>query len=211
METSALNYAEFNDFLLTHLWRQGDSVVAANLPQIIKTAEAELDTRFKVEERNAVSAAQAIGRQVSLPSDYRSMIALSNPRLGGMKYVTQQDYASKVVRYSSGSPSKYYTVSNSAIWLTGAATPTSPFDMTMVYYRRVPDFQATDESWLADKFFNVYLYCVLKHTAPFLREDERVGTWVNFFNEAFDTAMEENAHDVKYAGSPITMKFGGIK
>jgi hypothetical protein len=57
----------------------------------------------------------------------------------------------------------------------------------------------------------VYLYCVLKHTAPFLREDERLGTWDAMYGNAIGTALEEN-NERKYAGSPLKMHFpAGIR
>ena len=46
----SMTFQQFIDYLTTHLWKIGDSLVVNNLPTIIKTADAELNASFKVED-----------------------------------------------------------------------------------------------------------------------------------------------------------------
>ena len=207
----SMTFQQFIDYLTTHLWKIGDSLVVNNLPTIIKTADAELNASFKVEDRNTIMEATAVSRRIQMPLDFRSMIALANPRYGGMTYRSQRLFSTDLINNMHGTPNGSYTVSGNSIYLTGSPSVDQPFDLVMIYYRNLPDFAVEDQSWMADKFLNVYLYCVLKHTATFLREDERLAVWTALYQEAFNLAMEENAHEVKFAGTPLKMHMGGVR
>jgi len=195
-----MTYAEFKDYIITHLWKTGDSVVVDRLDTIIETAEHELNRTLKIEDRTQLSTAQAADNLVTLPTDYREMRVLSNPHCREMKYYIPAKFF--VMRNSGEVNYEAYTITNRTILLLGAMTVTSPLTLTMLYYMNIPKFKALNSSWLADYYLDVYAYCVLKHSAPFLREDERLATWISLFNEAFATAMSEN-DDRKFAGSPL--------
>jgi hypothetical protein len=201
-----MTFVEFQDYLITHLWKQGDTVVIANLPTLIRTANHELNRKFKVEDRNRMADAQAIDYRVALPSDYRSMVALSSHRRGGMTYVSQHRYAGLLP--NARSYEQFYTLANGELRVLGEPSASAPFDLTMAYYANIPDFQTEGYSWVAEKYLDVYLYCTLKHSAPFLREDERITMWAAMYDDALNSALEENAHDVKYGGSPLQMQIG---
>ena len=62
------------------------------------------------------------------------------------------------------------------------------------YQRRVPDFKTTDTSWLADEELDLLTYATLYHSAPFLREDERVALWQQMYIEALNKTNENSAH-----------------
>jgi hypothetical protein len=190
----------------------GDTVVVDRLDTIIQTAEAELNRIFKVEDRTQLSDAQAIDNLVQLPVDYREMRVLSCGRCPEMKYWIPAKFFSIQRRYKGSEfYSAGYTIVNRNISLAGNITPTSPVDLTLMYYMNIPKFKDVDTSWLAEDYLDVYLYCVLKHTAPFLREDERLGTWDAMYGNAIGTALEEN-NERKYAGSPLKMHFpAGIR
>lgn len=204
-----MTYAEFKDYLITHLWKTGDQVVIDRLDTLIKTAEHELNRVLKIEDRTQLSDIEAASNLVELPEDYREMRVLSNPHHREMKYYIPSKF------YAFGDPSnrdyEAYTIVNNCIALGGIVTVDKPLHLTMLYYQKIPDFKTADASWLADDYLDVYTYCVLKHSAPFLREDERLQTWMALYGEALATAMAEN-DDRKFAGSPLKIHFpGGIR
>lgn len=198
---------EFQTYLMTHLWKTGDSLVLQNLPTIIVTAENELNRTLKVEDRVSVLDIQAEGIAWPLPPDYRAMRHLSSPQRGEMVYNIPADFANK--RANKCATGKDYTVVNKTLRLIGNITPENPLALECWYYRNIPkltDDESEDTNWLLQDYFDVYLYCVLKHTAPFLREDERLQVWGTLFSDAMVAALDEN-DDRKYAGSPLKMKF----
>lgn len=206
-------YSEFKDFVITHLWKNGDSVVIAALDTIIFTAESELDRLFKVEDRATVVALEATGESVALPTDYRTLRSLS-PTLGNgsYKYLSPADFAEK--KGGNTADPYQFTVVNKTLYLVAGGTVDEPLSLDCWYYRKVPHFAelgSSEESWLAEDYFDVYLYAVLKHTAPFLREDERIPMWQQMYGDAVASA-EADSLERKYAGSPLSIKFPkGVK
>ena len=202
-----MTFDEFQTYLMTHLWKTGDSIVLNNLPTIILTAEAELNRTLKVEDRVSVLDMQATSIAWPLPPDYRSMRHLSSPQRGEMNYNIPADFANK--RAAKTCTGKDYTVVNKTLRLIGNITPEAPLDLETWYYRNIPKMADDPEetsNWLLQDYFDVFLYCVLKHTAPFLREDERLQVWGTLFSDAMIAALDED-NDRKYAGSPLKVKF----
>jgi hypothetical protein len=202
-----MTYDEFKTYIMTHLWKMGDSVVLDSLPTIINTAEAELNRTLKVEDRVSVLDIQAEAIAWPLPPDYRSMRSLTSPYRGEMHYNMPADFATK--RATGCATGKDYTVVNKTLRLIGTITPEKPLALEAWYYRNIPkitDDPSGETNWLLADYFDVYLYCVLKHTAPFLREDERLQVWGTLFSDAMIAALDEN-DDRKYAGSPLKIKF----
>lgn len=201
-----MTYAEFKDFIMMHLWKMGDAVVIANLDNLIQMAESELNRTFKVERRTCIKEALVSDTMLSLPVDYREMRHLTIPTIGDFEYVMPAEFEHFARRAASGGFLPYYTVVNNCIRLIGNFTADVPKTAVMTYYTNIPAFRQTNVSWLADEYLDVYAYCCLKHTAPFLREDDRIPVWKAMFDEAHGGAMEENDMR-KYSGSPLKMKF----
>lgn len=196
----------FKDYLMTHLWKTGDDVVLANLDTIIATAYSELDRVFKVVDREAVATLSAESNEVALPADYRSMRSLVSLSVGKMNYLIPAEFADRIACQQT-CPNDY-TVVNKTVRLTFNPTAEAPESLECWYTAVVPRLDdETEENWLADDYFDVLLYTVLKHTAPFLREDERVAMWSDMQNTAIASALEENEHERKYAGSPLKINF----
>ena len=200
-----MTYSDFKTYIITHLWKAGDAVVIANLDNIIATANAELNRVLKVEDRTTSLALSITTNSYTLPADFREMRMVTVKNIGLMEYLPPQDFA----QMQNGYPNDmlvYYTIVNKALRFTGGMSVSVPLTGELVYYANVPDFKVTDVSWMADNYFDVYLYCVLKHTAPFLREDERVQMWTTYYDTALNSAIEENENR-KYGGSPLTINF----
>lgn len=205
-----MTYDEFKTYLMTHLWKTGDSLVLANLPVIIRTAEVELNRSLKVEDRVTVADLAATSTTCPLPLDYQALRSLSSPQRGEMTYNIPADFAEKkAVNRATG---KDYTVVNNNIRLIGNISVEAPVNLECWYYRKIMPIEglATGPYWLMDDYFDVLLYCVLKHSAPFLREDERIPVWTTMFNEAINSAITDS-DERKYAGSPLKIKMKGVR
>lgn len=204
-----LSYTDFRAYLTTFLWRDNDAVLTANLGSLIKMADAELNRVFKVEERTVTADAQITDNILTVPLDYREMRNLSMPGFGTMTYLSPLEFARQDARNVSGQRMGFFTVSNNLIRLSGRFSTETPQPVTMVYYANLPDYQLTGASWVADLYLDVYAYCVLKHAAPFLREDDRLQIWASLYTDALEGALAENANR-KYTGSPQRLTFAGM-
>jgi hypothetical protein len=202
-----VDYAGFKAFLTTFLWRDGDAVVTSNLDSLIKMANASLNRDLKVEDRATTVDIVATSPTVPMPADCREIRQLSLEGKGQMTYYTPGHFESLDASNAGRVVLPIYTTIGTNIFLTGDVTATTPATLTAVYYANIPDFAATLTSWVADDYLDVYAYSVLKHTAPFLREDERLQVWGSLYDAALNSALAENAAR-KQAGGPLRIIYG---
>lgn len=203
-----MNYQEYADFLINFLWKRGDSAVIAALPAIIKMAEAELNRTFKVEDRAVAVQLELTDNVVPIPADLRTIRNVHVTDFGDFSYVPPADFYSQQDA-AQGQPLGVYTTVGKNIILSINADVNAPRTVVLTYWDNIPDFAATDASWLCDRYLDVYTYCCLKHTTMWLREDERLQSWNQMFSDAFGSAMLEN-DERRYAGSPLQMSFNFI-
>ena len=203
----SMSYQAFKDFVIVHLWKVADTVVIANLDNLILLAEAELNRTFKVEDRAKVVKLPMIDNVVVMPADLRTIRNVHVQGLGDFSYAAPADYYHQLDDAASNNCALHvYTTVGKQILLSIQASANVPLTLTLTYKANIPSFKATGASWLADTYFDVYLYCVLKHTGPFLREDERIAMWKDMFMDAIGSAMVEN-DDNMFAGSPVAIRF----
>ena len=202
-----MTYQEFKDFLVFHLWKVGDAQVIAALDTLILLATSELNRILKVEQRAMITDLPVTALTVPLPTDCREVRNLQLIGVTEMEYVIPSQF----MRYSQANVANQnlnvYTVVNNVIQLLGSFSVDVPSTIRLMYYANLPDFATDGTSWVADDYLDVLLYATLRHSAPFLREDERVALWDNMFKDAVVSAMGEN-EDRKFAGSPLQVKFG---
>lgn len=205
----SITYQNFCDYLITHLWKAGDTVVIDAIDTLVMTATVELDRMLReLPEREVVATITVANNMHPLPSDCRRIRSLGSPTGGELTYIAPSEFQRRNSTSGSGmwANPKYYTTVNDNIRFLGNIDPAKPVTYELWYEAFLPDFKATGTSWVADKFFDAYLYCTLKHTATFLREDERLQVWNNLYQTAVGSAIEEGA-ERRFSGSPLKTQF----
>ncbi len=202
-----MTYQEFVDYIIVHLWKQGDTVVIENLPTLMRLAETELDRKLReVPDREVIFEAVVDSDVYTLPTDCKRVRHVSSD-CGGLTYVIPDHFSDLKRRMRNVlGVGEYFSSVNNQLLLMGNITPTSQVNLKVWYERKVPQFVDGGTSWLVDDFLDLYTYCVLKHSASFLREDERLTMWVNMYTDALASVIEEGA-DRKFTGSPMTQRF----
>lgn len=193
-----MTFTEFKDHLITFLWKAGDQVLIANLDNLIKMADSELNRKLLIPEREVSTVMQVTSQDFPLPTDYYSfrdiMSAAYNRNLGEWKYLTPAELLTQRAGVNYGDPSNWASVyslrGTDTIMLAGNFSETSPVELQLTYQTKVPDFATTDTSWLAEFYLDLYTYAVLKHATTFLREDERLQVWGQLYNDALISAIE---------------------
>jgi len=213
----AFDYATFKSYLATFLWKQDDADLVTNLDSLIRMANAELNTRLDVQRRQVTVTILPETQDYLLPADYRTMGLLSNNSIGNylttsdpkMRSTTLNDIYALRARGTEITQPFYAVDKNNGVdvlRLVGPFSTQNPGDFTLVYRTSVPDYQTTDASWVEDLYLDLYVYTVLSHTAPFLREDERIPVWAGMKAEALNYALEEDAHHMDHGGTPLQMQ-----
>lgn len=66
--------------------------------------------------------------------------------------------------------------------------PDKAYDATLVYYQKIPPLSdSVASNWLIEKHPDIYFYGALLNSAPFLREDARIATWIQLYQNAVDS------------------------
>jgi hypothetical protein len=207
-----MNYAAFKTFLATFLWKQNDTDLVANLDSLITMANAELNTRLNIQRRETTLAIAPTTQDYALPTDFRSMVSLNNNSAVDKRQF-RNTTASDIYSMRVDSPDQvlpFYSVAQGAsgklLRLVAPFSVSAAGSMVLVYRANVPDFAVTDTSWVADDYLDLYTYTVLSHTAPFLREDERVQLWLQMKTDALVAADDEDKRQIAFGGSPLQMR-----
>lgn len=196
-----MNYQAFKDHLITFLWKAGDSVLAANLDNLIKMATSELDRKLSTEDRHDALVLSASSNEVELLCDYSKMVSV-NVLSTGQELTYVKPAAMRRMQALDGDH-PHYSLIRSTLLLAGTYEET-PVDLVVDYIERLPDFATEDASWLTDDYLDAYTYTVLKHAAPFLKNDERIAIWSGLAMDAL-TSIEEDSAFNKTRGVSASM------
>lgn len=186
------------------------SDLSAVIPSFISLAEAQFQRDERLRTRDSVVRATATldEQYEALPADYIEMV---NFQVNGqepfqrLQFLTLNQMDEYKRSFTSPGVPKYYTIVGNQIEML--PIPASPgYQGEMVYYAKIPPLSDTNTTnWLLTKHPDVYLYGTLVQTAPYLKDDERVGTWANLYERALgDIAV--SAERAMFAGSVIKIR-----
>ena len=198
------NYTELQDSIAEFLNRDD---LTATIPTFISLAEADINRlvrHWRMEKRaNAILDTQ----YSALPGDFLETIRfyITSNNTQPLELVGQAELLDRKYQNSNtlGMPS-YYTITAGEIEVF--PIPDGQYNAEIYYYARVPTLSASNPTnWLLDYFPDAYLYSALIHTAPYLQDDARMGTWAALQKNAID-AMNVESEKSKFGGSGRRMK-----
>lgn len=205
-------YAELQNAIMEWLIRPD---LASRVPTFIRLAEAEASRRLRTRQMVARARIMADNRYVALPSDWRKAwniqrVADDYPleyrapaELDRLRYDSKE-------RPGKYKPASFYTLFGNSLELAPAPTPEDPVEVEMIYYAKVPMLSDESQSnWLLQAHPDLYLFGALKHTATFLKEDERLPVWAEQFETALAAANAEDT-DARRSGAPMSRSIGGF-
>lgn len=200
-----MTYEQFRDFIASFLWRDGDAVLIANLPALIRMAQASMQRDVKT--RDTLAHVQLLyenaNTEIGLPTDFRSVDVLVGPE-GDFDYLRPGEFARQ---RDAGKADQVYTIMGRSLYL--ASGRQGDLTASMVYYRTLPDLVLENGSWLLDLHLDLYVYAVLQHAGFFLKDDDRVPGWTAAYDKALGSVVNEDARLSTPANGPLRMTFGG--
>lgn len=202
-----MTYQQFKEYLARFVWRDGDTAFEAELDNFIALAHARLRRDLRIQKMVRTQFSTITDASISLPDDYlEARVVASDTAPSPLEYVTPHE----MERLRTPRPDQFqgvYTVVGDRFRFAGANVEDGR-EITLTYYADLPDFETTDTSWLADEYLDLYTYAVLRHTASYLRDDDRVALWQNEYAETLMSVMADEAQR-RYAGSPLTVRLPG--
>lgn len=181
------------------------------IPTFISLAESgferELRTRQMMQRATGVMDAQYI----TLPNDFlevRAMKLLTNPP-HPLSFITKDEMDKMDAEsYASGRPD-YYTITGNQIRVH--PYPDASYTPELQYYKRISklsDSSATN--WVLSAHPDLYLYGSLVQSAPYLKDDARIGVWNSLYAGALEALKISDERSVTTGGSLVarTRPFG---
>jgi hypothetical protein len=199
------NYTELQDSIADWLNRVGSPDLAARAPDFIKMAEARFNRKLRVRQNEKRATAVLDAGFITLPSDWLEAIALRlvidgkpvSLELGTPEQLVQA--RRNAVIGGQTSPALYRFIGNQievAPYVSGEAT------MELEYHFKVPDLATNDTNWVLAEWPDLYLYGALQHSAPYLRDDQRLQTWAGIYNTLWSELTDAD-DAAKHSGSVL--------
>jgi len=180
----------------------GRGDLTATIPDFIILAEAQMARRFAA----AASAGMPVPRRllvraqaqldageefVAVPGRFigpRTFVLRDEPAVE-LSYLSPETFlaAKKTLLWNVGDRPKYYTVLGEAFQLLPAPGAVVEAEMSFLQMPMALG-GANPSNWVLQQYPDIYLYGALTQSAPYLDNDERIGTWGALFTQAIADA-----------------------
>lgn len=184
--TFAATYQGLCDKIADTLNRQD---LTAAIPDftVLATAKIERDI-IRARHPSAISTSTIVANSIatSLPADfvaaYQVMLTSSGKHLS---YVSPEDVRLLFENdATSDTTDKYYTIIANKLRILPAPSVSSTLSVDLYYYARLAALSTTNTTnWVLTRYPDLYLYCALTHSAPYLKNDERIALWDGIYSK----------------------------
>jgi hypothetical protein len=174
---------------------ESDQIVYEQLPRLITLGERRISRELKIQGfiRAVTTSLQTGVATYRKPDRWRDTVSMT---LNGQPiFARSYEYCRSYWpdEAETGTP-QFYADYDYNHWLI---TPTPAADSTLeVMYYEQPRFLGEDfqTNWLTEYAPDLLLYATLLEATPFLKKDERIGTWQQMYDRA---AQALNGEDLK--------------
>ena len=194
------------------------SDLTTRIPDFITLAEARLnrDLRIRPMEVRSTMETTSGQRYFNLPGGYLQMrnIQLNTNPIMPLEYITPEMLDRLYGSDTTGKP-KAYTLIGDEIQL--APIPDSDYTVEMAFYEKFTALGdgtsgTVTSNWLTTNAPDVLLYGALLEAEPFIKNDERIGLWLNAYNGAIKKIQDADARD-RHSGSAMRIRniYSGVE
>jgi hypothetical protein len=194
------------------------SDLTARIPDFITLAEARVnrDLRIRAMEVRSTMSTSAGQQYFNLPGGYIQMrnIQLNTNPTTPLEYITPEMLDRLYGSSTTGKPRAYSLIGDE---IQLAPIPDSAYTLEMAYYEK---FTALGDgtggtvasNWLTSNAPDVLLYGSLLEAEPFIKNDERIGLWLNAYNGAIKKLQDADARD-RHSGSAMRVRniYSGVE
>ena len=169
-----------------------DPIVYEQIPRLINLAERRIARELKVQGFIAVVTDTMVpGQSVyAKPDRWRDTVSINigtGPAKANRTTLFTRDYEYLRSYWPDESQTDtplFYADYNYDNWLV-APTPDEAYPFEVLYYELPPLLDdSTQTNWLTEYAPQLLLYGTLLEATPFLKNDERIGTWQQYYDRA---------------------------
>ena len=197
------NYGELKSAIGDFLNR---SDLTSVIPTFIDFAEAEFNRNLRV--RQMVTRAEAVidTRFSAVPADFieaKDLVIVTGNPVTPLQFVTQQEMAQlRSTSITSAGKPLYFSVVGGQFEM--CPTPDSEYSLEMSYFGQIDSLSAdTDTNWLLREYPDIYLYTSLMHSAPYLKDDERITVWAQLASKAKEELLARDTSASFNGSTPV--------
>jgi hypothetical protein len=197
---SVTNYGELKSAIGDFLNR---SDLTSVIPTFIDFAEAEFNRNLRVRQMVARAEAVIDTRFSAVPSDFieaKDLVIVTGTPVTPLQFVTQQEMAQIRNREltAAGKPT-YFSLVGAQFEM--CPTPDDEYTLEMSYFAKIDALtNDADTNWLLTDYPDLYLYTSLMHSAPYLKDDERLSVWAQLATKAKEELIARDT-SASYNGS----------
>lgn len=172
-------------------WLLRDDLTSV-IPSFISLAEAKFNRRIRDYRMVKRATAEVDAGYSAVPADWLQNIRfqLNTTPITTLEYVTPDQAAEERAFYVGNEKSKFFTMIGKQFQLIPA--PDGTYDAELTYYAKIPALSdSVADNWLLDVAPDVYLYGALMEAAPYLDDQEKLGTWGNLLEQAMQALQIE--------------------
>jgi hypothetical protein len=193
LKTSIANYLNRDD-------------LTSYIPDFIALAEARhgRDLRLRIMENVATATATSGTNYLALPTNFLEFryVALNTTPKIVLRYMSPFELTRNYGGTTSGEPI-YHTVIGERLYF--GPTPNSNYSIEWAYYSKPTALSDSNTSnAILTNHPELYLYASLLESAPFLMQDERLGTWAELYKEAVRVANTSDEVG-RHSSGPLQM------
>lgn len=204
---TALTYTDLLTITLPAYLERGspaDTTVYAQLPSIIGLAQRRIARELKIEGfETAVISTMIAGTAVyTKPERWRQTISInfgSGVGNNARNFILPRSYEycrmywpNDSVNVTTINDLRYYADYDYQHWLF-AGTPDVAYPFEVLYWQLPPLLgDDTQTNWVTEYLPDLLLYACLLEATPFLKNDERIPTWQQFYDRAASAANGED-------------------
>lgn len=165
------------DFTVLATTRISRDMARIRHPLAITRAIATVQNNYVPLPTDYVAVYQLMDQDTSVALDYLSPDQSMTVQSRGW---TPPQTQAPVTGLSSGQI--YYTIIGNTIRILPPPSVTAPTMLDLWYFARLPALSTTAQTnWALTSFPDLYLYGSLVHTAPYLKNDDRVAVWESMY------------------------------
>lgn len=179
-----------------------DAEFVASIPDFVSLAEAEMRREINARGEVVTTDLDLEDDYWPLPCGFDGVVSINGTGDGYRKI----DYVSSDVldQRTWANYDNSYTISGGRMYFGRA-----PGGVKLRYRTLFNPLSTRNRcNWLLQHHPDVYLYGALKHTAPYLEDDQRLNTWQGLFGTAIDR-VNQQAIEQSFSG-PIKIRATGV-
>lgn len=158
------------------------------IPTFISLAEAKFNRVLRTRHMIKRATATIDTQYFAMPADFleaKKLVLNTNPLtvvdFATAEYLDQQRASTYI---ATGKPALFGVIGTQ---FEVVPAPDANYTGELTYYAKIESLSdSTTSNWLLTYAPDLYLYAALVQAAPYLKDDERIATWGQFYTSAID-------------------------